>query len=316
MLIEHLTALSVFYVAVNGIEQIAPTLQVSNSTEPEKHGTGPARRSQVQVLIAELLDETSFRDAWCRTLYEERAFQLDLARALAGGEKSLWIRYPPTLGSRLSGLILGPMFMLDAVRMMEYCTEAAEVGRDTGCPAARKRVLERSFVSGPITINDFTRTFSYIQMQSYDHALQLHYRAVLHRRMAATALAIRLYEVDHGSRPARLDELVPQYLPAVPVDPFADDGRPIAYLPHAEHPILYSVGQNGVDEGGSYEALPSGRVNLDEKDDPFFLDGARPRPKAEPAASAPASTQAGPDEQDVENNERQPVDEQHPQQKE
>lgn len=41
-------------------------------------------------------------------------------------------------------------------------------------------------------------------------------------------LALRLYHLDHGGAlPATLDQLVPEYLPAVPLDPF--DGKPLRY---------------------------------------------------------------------------------------
>ena len=38
---------------------------------------------------------------------------------------------------------------------------------------------------------------------------------------AATAVALRRFRIDHGTYPARLDELVPGYLKAVPIDPYA-----------------------------------------------------------------------------------------------
>jgi hypothetical protein len=44
---------------------------------------------------------------------------------------------------------------------------------------------------------------------------------------AETAVALRRYRLDHGSYPDRLPQLVPQYLPWVPIDPFT--GRPLEY---------------------------------------------------------------------------------------
>ena len=40
-------------------------------------------------------------------------------------------------------------------------------------------------------------------------------------RNAATAVALRRFRIDHGAYPARLDQLVPGYLKAVPIDPYA-----------------------------------------------------------------------------------------------
>ena len=118
---------------------------------------------------------------------------------------------------------------------------------------------------------------SSILTPSFDRSVLLHFRTLATRRMAATALAIRLYELDHGRRPASLDELVPAYLDALPADPFAADGRTFGYKPHAPSPILYSLGPDGRDDAGEYALRKRGGVDEDQKDIPFFLNGDRPR---------------------------------------
>ncbi|WP_309399719.1 hypothetical protein [Cerasicoccus maritimus] len=60
-------------------------------------------------------------------------------------------------------------------------------------------------------------------------------------------LAIRLYEMEHGALPPTLDALVPDYIDAVPLDPY--DDQPLRY--DAKRAIIYSVGEDGVDDGGS-----------------------------------------------------------------
>ncbi len=68
-------------------------------------------------------------------------------------------------------------------------------------------------------------------------------------RAGAVALALRLYALDHGDRlPDKLNELVPGYLPQLPKDPFAADGRPFAYR-RTPIPAVYSVNENGTDDG-------------------------------------------------------------------
>lgn len=94
--------------------------------------------------------------------------------------------------------------------------------------------------------------------------------------MAATSLAIRLYELDHERPPESLDELIPDYLPAIPLDPFHPDNAIIGYLPNAERPRLYSVGPNGFDDDGEYGFRSDGKINLDALDMPFFLTGPKP----------------------------------------
>jgi hypothetical protein len=55
-----------------------------------------------------------------------------------------------------------------------------------------------------------------------------------------------------------LEDLVLQYLPAVPRDPF--DGQPLRMAAGPEGLLLYSVGKDGVDDGGDD---PDGRGEPD-----------------------------------------------------
>ncbi len=86
-----------------------------------------------------------------------------------------------------------------------------------------------------------------------DPSIRVHwqwlYGSRAQRRLAATALAIRLYQLDHdGRRPRSLRDLVPKYLSDVPVDPFAADARPLGYRNDSQVQALYSVGPDGSDE--------------------------------------------------------------------
>jgi hypothetical protein len=101
-------------------------------------------------------------------------------------------------------------------------------------------------------------------LPSSERALENRYRLSAERRMAATMLAIRWYAAEHGGKlPPSLDVLVPKYLPAVPRDPFvAGAAAPIRYIPAEPNPRIYSVGRNGVDDGGS-ETPTEGRGKVD-----------------------------------------------------
>lgn len=71
--------------------------------------------------------------------------------------------------------------------------------------------------------------------------------SALHR-MTLISLAMRRFELAQGRVPERLEELVPAYLLAVPLDPY--DGQPIRW--NAQKQWLYSVGNNGVDDRGRH----------------------------------------------------------------
>ena len=67
-------------------------------------------------------------------------------------------------------------------------------------------------------------------------------------RLAQLELAIRAHKLETGSEPTTLLALVPSYLPAIPLDPFA--GRAPVYRKTPTGHLLYSVGANRVDDGG------------------------------------------------------------------
>ncbi len=69
-------------------------------------------------------------------------------------------------------------------------------------------------------------------------------------RLLKLEFALRLWKAEHGTWPESLDQLVPAILPAVPLDPYDPAGKPLRYNRTDEGFLLYSVGQNGVDDGG------------------------------------------------------------------
>lgn len=83
------------------------------------------------------------------------------------------------------------------------------------------------------------------------------------RDVTLTVIALELWHREHGSWPAFLHELMPRYLPRLPRDPF--NGGQMQYLPPeqtdgaAAQPILYSVGADGVNDGGTAPSTNGGR---------------------------------------------------------
>jgi len=72
---------------------------------------------------------------------------------------------------------------------------------------------------------------------------------IAHLRVAQTALAIEHYRLDNDRQcPETLLKLVPDFLNAVPVDPF--DGRPLRYMKAGKGYVVYSVGSDREDDGG------------------------------------------------------------------
>ena len=72
------------------------------------------------------------------------------------------------------------------------------------------------------------------------------------RRLVVTALALERHRLRHGSYPEALAALVPSFLREVPMD--FQDAQPLRYRREANGQFrLWSVGENGTDEGGNNE---------------------------------------------------------------
>jgi hypothetical protein len=73
-------------------------------------------------------------------------------------------------------------------------------------------------------------------------------KADAQRDVLKTALAASRYKAKNGAYPEKLDELVTDFLPFVPIDPF--DGKPIRFKKTDGKYLVYSVGRDGIDDGG------------------------------------------------------------------
>ena len=106
-----------------------------------------------------------------------------------------------------------------------------------------------------------------------DKALRTDYAALSNRRLAAVAVAARLFAADHAGRlPTDWPDLVPAYLPAVPTD--AMDGRPLRIA--ADPPRVWSVGNDVTDDGGVPVDWTVRRAKQHGDDVAFFA--VQPRP--------------------------------------
>ena len=85
-------------------------------------------------------------------------------------------------------------------------------------------------------------------------------------RLLITALALHAFQKENGKYPEKLDELQGKYLQDVPRDPFSADA-PLNYQRDGEKYTLYSIGADGVDNGGvpiePKSEIPAGRVAAD-----------------------------------------------------
>jgi hypothetical protein len=80
-------------------------------------------------------------------------------------------------------------------------------------------------------------------------------------RCSTVVLAVERYRLSKGKWPENLENLVPAYLPAIPLDPF--DGKPLRYRQYPEGVVVYSIGTDGKDNEGKFDSLNTYREGTD-----------------------------------------------------
>jgi hypothetical protein len=86
----------------------------------------------------------------------------------------------------------------------------------------------------------------------------------LRRAFTTVGLALEQWKAKEGVYPERLEQLVPQHLEAIPLDPWDPGARSLRYVVHKSGTVavqgavlLYSVGPDGVDDGGLSRSVGS-----------------------------------------------------------
>jgi hypothetical protein len=245
VLVVHLVCLGLQGMTCATIEQIAPDLRVEpeGTTNPQS-----ATRQQGLDLIAELSDDARFAGEAQQAWKGERMQVLDAGRNLlpfglnSPSNPQYWLK---------------PAFELDGLRAGNDMDMYAAASARPNLPAARA-MLRRKGTTANSSHLELVSTMTSNMLGGVGRAVEQDFRALVERRGNVLRLAIRLYQIDHNNAyPTTLNELFPKYLPKVPVDPYAADGRAMSYRAGAPFPAVWSVGSNGVDDGGTSLPNPS-----------------------------------------------------------
>ncbi len=219
-LISYLVRIACVGLAIGNLEQ---SLNATTLTDGQL-----AELDQALAATAGTLDLT-------QTLITERCIMIETCRdpfLMTGSAQGAGPRMLPGMTSTA---------ISDTLDYMENCIEVSKLPppqRLTRFQEATKRMEDLSFVHFMIKMI----------APSLGRVAQLDARARSHLDLARTALAIERYRLATGKVPERLEELVPQYLKEVPIDPF--DGQPIRYRRMEPGYCLYSIGEDGQDNGG------------------------------------------------------------------
>jgi len=272
-LITHLVSIGLSAMASDVAVKTAQVMTL----KPSEGAKRSLRREQVTALIAALLDTTALEDGRRRFWLGERMMMVDSMQCMADGRISgLSLDATPEERSKstaFGGYLLRPIAYRDARYMATVMTRAREAAVAPDLPTNRAMLAKDSLDRDPGRGHLFAR----ILLPSFGRAAEQDYKALSDRRMAAVVLACRLYRLEHDDQlPTSLADLVPAYLPAVPVDALTA-GQPIGYRRDLE--TVYSVGSDGRDDGG-YEPPPEAtRAQVQQKSDDVRHLSLPPRPK-------------------------------------
>jgi hypothetical protein len=109
-------------------------------------------------------------------------------------------------------------------------------------------IIEKSFMSSDRRGEMIGNILIGLMVPAFDKVQGAADRFEQSQRNLQAAFALVAFQRDHGKYPAKLDELAGHYLAKIPGDLFS--GKPLIYRPEARGFLLYSVGPNGVDDGG------------------------------------------------------------------
>ncbi|MBR5592337.1 MAG: hypothetical protein IKW38_07475 [Kiritimatiellae bacterium] len=145
-----------------------------------------------------------------------------------------------------------------------------------GCPQESLHTTTSNFTPnhlGTETISTFAETCKGMANSAKQDAF-------FYAKTQLILATIKWQQRNHDAFPPSLEALVPEYLPAVPIDPLSTDARPLAY--HPATGTVWTVGEAGEFDYLEYlKATPldqtSGTLRYQLQDNAFRLDG-RPHP--------------------------------------
>jgi hypothetical protein len=107
----------------------------------------------------------------------------------------------------------------------------------------------------------------YVMMPALARITTIDTRNIAQLLTARIGLAIERYRLAAGKLPDTLNDLVPDYLDAVPKDPF--DGNELRYKKLEVGFVVYSIGEDLIDDGGKEK--PTGKKEKGETWDVTFI---------------------------------------------
>jgi hypothetical protein len=155
----------------------------------------------------------------------------------------------------------------DAVLLLEYAERYLKILQKP----AHEQTIEIEKIAAEVSSYSLAHIELLDTLSAYNKVHSINLRVAGGLMCAETALAVERYRLKYGKLPGLVTELVPEFLGAVYLDPF--DGKPLRYVLRAEGGyMIYSIGEDGVDNGGvDMHHKVTGAGGAPEHDWPFTV---------------------------------------------
>jgi len=142
-----------------------------------------------------------------------------------------------------------PLFRWQQARMLHHELELIELSREPYYKVSSRLADVDERLGSEFDGRSLARAFVGVLTRTV--TFQAEGRASL--RTAQLGLALEAFRGQSGSYPDSLHALVPDILAELPVDPFS--GKNLLYRLSEKELVVYSVGKNGMDDGGLKEEV-------------------------------------------------------------
>jgi hypothetical protein len=187
--------------------------------------------------------------ALARALTDDREMTEGLVRCIEG-ELPVILEYLPAEYPRHTAWWIRPLYEDGTARLCERYLEVRRLFAEPDWQKADAGLARVARVPSAPMLEAAAHMIEEVGLVSMPKARELHERSRGDAHAAAMLLGARWYAARHGALPREAGALVPEVLGAVPADPFEPRGEAMRYRLDAEGPTVWSVGNNGTDEGG------------------------------------------------------------------
>ena len=232
VLVGHMVSLGVKAVAAQRLARVVPHMTV---------GEGGLPREDAVQLIELLLNDEALREGWRAAVQGEILLQQNAVDYLLQGGDGMVFHRRLNLLEKILLVLTAPS---SGVTMIELMTPLLTMAEPDRLPREALDELDGSAEHIILSRGDMLAAFL---VPSLDRGIKSSFRLRNANHRAAVAMALMMFRQDEGDLPATLEDLVPDYLPRVPVDTLTADEM-VKY--DARRGIIWTVGRDGIDHGG------------------------------------------------------------------